>query len=158
MPLWLVSEFGYGLALAGFLLLILEWRYVFHIQGNSVARRSLRDYLAAWREQTDEKQRAAIVEKMRQTVAEFRGTDDPPLYRGYVEQLKRLNQANTFHLDNLDRAFDVGSPIEEGRKRGKRCWLVAFAVLLVILGTAGQMIGTLPEPIGPFCKSTGWWC
>jgi hypothetical protein len=158
MPQWLVGEIGYVLAIMGFSIIVFEWLHVFKIQGNTLNRESLRAYLAEWRTGASPEGRTTIVDRMKATVEEIEDRTQRGLFAAYVAQLSDIDPAATRRLDELDRAFAVGTPIEEWEKRSQRRKLMIVGAVLVVVGSVGQMVSTYPKPFGPFCKSEIWTC
>jgi hypothetical protein len=164
MPQWLAGEIGYALAIVGFVIIVCEWIYVFNTQGNTLARDTLRAFLDEWRRAADahhssaDDQRRAWVRRMRESVALIKDRHQRETYGGYVGQLEQIRPDETQRLDELDRAFAVGTPIEEERKRPKRRKLMIVGAVLVVVGSLGQMVSTAPKPFGPFCDSKEWTC
>jgi hypothetical protein len=155
MPQWLAGEIGYALAIVGFVLIVREWFHVFDTQGNSLAREDLRIYLRGWRKAPDEPTRTANIRRMQERLPEIKGTQRE-LFTDYVATLSSLRLDQTQRLDELDDAFNVGTPIEEKEQRPRRRKLMIIGTTLVIVGCLGQMVSTAPEPFGPFCKNNGW--
>jgi hypothetical protein len=154
IPQWLAGETGYALAIVGFLLLVIEWVHVFNTQGNTLARDSLRAHLLDWREARDTDHgtgadsRAASIRRMRAELRRIRDKRQRELFSGYVGQLENTDPANDVALDRLDRAFAVGTPIEEEQRRPRRRTLMLLGAVLVVVGTLGQMVSTYPKPFG----------
>ena len=162
MPQWLAGEMGYALSIVGFLLLVREWFHVFDTQGNTLARDSLRASLQEWRDaratDTNSQTRTAIVQRMQVMVASIKARDQRNLFKDYVGQLAKIDPGDGLRLDALDRAFAVGTPIEEDEKRVRRRRLMIIGAIFVVVGSAGQMIATYPKSLGPFCDSKEWRC
>jgi hypothetical protein len=159
MPQWLAGELGYALAIVGFIVVVCEWFYVFNTQGNTLARDALRAMLGKWRRAADahhssaDDQRRDWVRRMREVAARIKDAYQRTTYGEYVGQLEDIRPDETQRLDELDRAFEVGTAIEEERKRPRRRKLMIVGAFLVIVGSLGQMVSTAPEPFGPFCAT-----
>ena len=156
MPQWMAAEIGSFLSIVGLLVIVREWVYAFRVQGNSLAREDLRTYL---RERaTDEPTRTANIRRMEQVLPEIEDEGQRELFAGYVAQLATTSQADARRADEIDAAFDVGSPLDEKARRSRRGGLVVLGTVLAIVGTLGQMVGAYPKPFGPFCDTKEWTC
>lgn len=158
MPNWLAGELGYVFAIVGFILIVCEWRYVFDTQGNMLARQTLQYQLREWRELRDGDidTCAALKLRMRETASTIRDAYQRHLFIEYVDKLP--SPSNTSRLDDLDRAFAAGTPIEEWEKRTWRRKLMILGAILVVVGNLLQMVGTYPFDLASFCKREAWTC
>ena len=143
MPQWIASEIGLALCLVGFLCIVTEWFLTYRAQGNAIARNSLRAYLALWLTTDVPAQHAALARRMRETAHEIRDEHHRNLFTGYINTLETLERdTQTRMVPDMDRAFEVGTELEAQAIQGQRVWLMGGGILLVVLGTLGQMIGS----------------
>ena len=162
MPQWVAGEIGYVLAIIGFVLIVREWFHVFNVQGNSLARENLRLFLREWREANDtgrgtaQEARDANIRRMRETVQRMKGYQRELFDRYVCTLASDVQPDDHLHVDGLDRAFAIGTPIEDEQRRPRRRKLMIIGAVFVVVGSLGQMVSTAPEPFGPFCRNGGW--
>jgi len=161
MPQWIASELGYVLCLVGFLLIVWEWMVAYRTQGNAIARNSLRSYLALWLATREPAQRAALIVRMKATAQEIRNDYHRTLFSEYIDILARLPADDELkQAAATDKAFEVGNEIEVQAIHGLRQRLIVIGAVAVVIGTLGQIAGSLPVPSSlGLCMTSGtWWC
>ena len=162
---WVAGEVGLVLAFGGFLMFVFEWLQVFTTQGNALALEDLRIYVREWLIAKDDSHGTALahrggwIARMINTLPEITDETLREMFRGYILDLSPRTGDAT-QAEQVADAFyaEIGLAEKAGRPHRKR--KVALGVLLVLLGTVGQMISGASGPIGPVCANAGttWRC
>ncbi len=82
---------------------------------------------------------------MRGVAQELRNVHHRTLFVDYINTLEGLQPDTQRRMvPDMDRAFEVGTDIEAQEIHGLRRTLILVGAVLVVLGTIGQMLGSMP--------------